>query len=104
MMKILYILLGLNITVTIVSFVFHWIILGFVFLFISICTIYLLLFVKSINEDNSNCNNKDCNNYVYRDYESEPGFWAHNDSLSGLTIYRKDDVVLNDDNNTDEGW
>ena len=43
-------------------------------------------------------------NYVYWDYDSEPGCWAHNDSLSSLMIYRTDKTRLTDEQDTDDGW
>ena len=43
-------------------------------------------------------------NYVYWDYDSEPGCWAHNDSLSSLMIYRTDKIKISDEQNTDDGW
>ena len=43
-------------------------------------------------------------NYVYWDYEAEPGCWAHNDSLSCLMIYRTDKVKLSEEQNTNDGW
>lgn len=43
-------------------------------------------------------------NYVYWDYESEPGCWAHNDSLFSLMVCRTDKTSLSDDLHADEGW
>jgi hypothetical protein len=43
-------------------------------------------------------------NYVYWDYESEPGCWAHNDSLFMLMVIRKDNEEQTDNMDTDEGW
>ena len=42
-------------------------------------------------------------NYVYWDYDSEPGCWPHNDSLSCLMIYRTDNVQLSEEQNSDDG-
>lgn len=43
-------------------------------------------------------------NYVYYDYENEPGSWAHNDTLYLLIIIRTDGQIIDDWVNTDEGW
>lgn len=43
-------------------------------------------------------------NYVYYDYDSTPGCWAHNDSLYSVQIIRCDNLKITKDMNTDEGW
>lgn len=65
-------------------------------LFLCAIPFIILFFILEKKEDG--------NHPIYFDYESDPGFWAHNDSLFMLSIYRKDSVGLTEELNTEEGW
>ena len=82
---------------------------GILFLIISIIlfviTLIMQLFVSLMNSSSKDKNiDGKPGNYVYWDYESEPGCWAHNDSLFMMMVCRKDNTVLTDEMNTEEGW
>ena len=101
------ILFVISLTITFAAYYFRWNSLGWciaitslLFLFLAFAK-FLVWRMKKESKENEETR---CGNYVYLDYESEPGCWAHNDSLSGLIIYRIDSVVLSDDNNTDDDW
>ncbi|MBQ7421531.1 MAG: hypothetical protein IJV27_05270 [Prevotella sp.] len=103
----LYKAFGLSLFITIGAIWFHWDKTGWCLLISALFLIILVMAEFLINKMKTKAERDGetpYGNYVYWDYESEPGCWAHNDSLSGLTIYRKDSVVLSKENNTDEGW
>lgn len=69
--------------------------------------VYLLDdFSKSLKEEEKPDDGTKCGDYVYFDYESRPGCWAHNDTLYSLAIVRTDNIVVSDwsELNTDNGW
>ena len=64
---------------------------------------FIIIGMRKKHEDNDNREQPD-RNYVYWDYESEPGCWAHNDSLFSLMVCRTDKNSLTDVLHVDEGW
>ena len=78
----------------------------FVVISFAILVILAVFLTKKLKIENSPDDGTKYGNYVYLEYESNAGFWAHNDSLYLLAIERTDHNHISDWSkiNTDEGW
>ena len=77
--------------------IFWAIVIGLIVVFVGAVILILKLGLKP--DDGTRIGN-----YVYFDYDNEPGIWAHNDALYAFKITRTDNVALTEVLNTDEGW
>ena len=92
--------------IAIIAGIYGWTFSCILFSIISVVIIGTVQIIHSIiSASNNSDDGTKYGNYVYYDYDSSPGCWAHNDTLYSIMIIREDKLELN--NNlliTDEGW